>query len=186
MIKIAATTMGVLGIALMGAVSQGSTGQTLTSNDASYVPAYGESLQVLTKAQYEVHAGILFDQVDMNNDAHIDVEEYSAYKVVHAELAHLNGFIAVYMGQDALPIQLPAKNKRYELSYSQEVTRIDAVAREQFYQRAGDDNTLSLSEFVEHAGDDFNQADKNRNGQLKGWELDRFVMQQVTQSNLSS
>ena len=127
----------------------------------------------LDKQEAAIHAASVFDRADLNKDNTLDTDEYAALAVVTAELTYLNGAVA-FEGVEGeksvtLPIASPSAMSRGER------TRLDAVARAEFYASAGDDASLSADEFVAMSVARFDQADRNRNGTLTRAELTAFA-----------
>jgi len=141
--------------------------------------AYGEDvLSSLTRMEVADHATRVFARADRNSDLMLDVSEYAAFSVVTAELAHLNGFVAIETGGTpgllALPIANPAAISRSEH------IRIAAVSRHAFYAYAGIDGRMDVEEFVGAQTTLFNAADLNGNGTLKRKELGLFGQRQAS------
>lgn len=130
----------------------------------------------LSKDDAAIHARLEFARADRDGDDALSVDEYAALTLITAELAHLNGFIAVERGDAAgevMTISLPAASAA-ALSRGEQA-RIDAVARNRFYGAAGDDAALDEHEFVALQKSVFDSADSNRNGALHKNELQIFA-----------
>lgn len=149
---------------------------SLTGADSA--DAYGQQpLSGLSETEAASHALHVFMRADRNLDQKLDVDEFAAVSIVTAELAHLNGFIAIDNGGAvrtiALPVVAPAA-----LSAADH-TRIDAVARHTFYAFSGDDSRLDADEYVTLQAAVFDQADINGNGKLAKKELGIFAQRQA-------
>lgn len=137
----------------------------------------GKAVTRLSESEAASHALHVFMRADRDMNQRLDVDEFAALSIVTAELAHLNGFIAIDNGGAvrtiAVPVVAPAA-----LSAA-EHTRIDAVARHTFYAFAGDDARLDGSEYVRLQSVIFGDADLNGNGALVNKELDIFAQRQA-------
>ena len=79
---------------------------SLTGADST--DAYGEQpLSGLSESEAASHALHVFMRADRNLDQKLDVGEFAALSIVTAELAHLNGFIAIDNGGSVRTIALP-------------------------------------------------------------------------------
>ncbi len=141
-------------------------------------PAYGDgALEKLTREEAAAYSRSVFQRADIDHDGALDVDEYAALAVVKAELAHLNGFIAVErngaLETVALPINAPAA-----LGDSEQ-TRIDAVARHTFYAFAGSDGKMQQGEYLGLEDAIFASSDLNSNGALTRAELPLFAQRQA-------
>ena len=134
---------------------------------------YGDTITSLTTDEVASHATASFLRADANSDGFVNVDEYAALTIVTAELSLLNGFIALQTGSAEEKVELPFGNPG-ALTRG-ERARIEAVARSEFYQIAGDDSTISHSEFHDHKASKFAEADRNRNGKLAKAELQAFA-----------
>jgi EF hand len=143
--------------------------------------AYGDAaLSSLTQAELADHALRVFERADRNGDQALDVDEYTALSVVTAELAQLNGFIAIETEDEPSLIALPGASPS-ALSRSEHI-RINAVAQHAFYAYAGGDGRIDADEFVAAQSALFNAADRNGNGMLKRRELGVFAQRQASQT----
>ncbi len=144
---------------------------------AQWEDAYHTSLTSLTLDDFLDHTGSLFASADFDQNNVLDTDEYATFMVVKAEMAHLNGFLAIEVNNKAykLPLHLSTNSQSMDKF---ERTRIDALARTNFYTSAGNDQALSQTEFLSNARKMFDQADKNLNGILKGKELKTFTKNQ--------
>lgn len=131
----------------------------------------------LSESEAASHALHVFMRADQNLDQRLDVDEFAALSIVTAELAHLNGFIAIDNGGAvrtiALPVVAPAALSATEHA------RIDAVSRHTFYAFAGEDSRLDGNEYVRLQSVVFGEADLNGNGALAKKELDIFAQRQA-------
>lgn len=140
--------------------------------------AYEEgAIQRLSQAEVALHAGQVFARSDRNGDASLDVDEFAALTIVTAELANLNGFIAMDKDASAMTIALPI-NAPAALS-SSEHARIDAVARHTFYGFAGSDGKMQKEEYAKLQHTIFESSDINANGALTRSELSLFAQRQA-------
>ncbi len=135
-------------------------------------PAYGEPVARLSAADAREHADAIFACADQNRSETLDADEYAALAVVLAELSRLNGFVVLRSEIEDRIVPLPFQTP--ELTRS-ERTRIEAVARRDFYAAAGGDSQLSQAEYAEEQADRFADADRNRNGVLAAGELVAFA-----------
>ena len=141
-------------------------------------PAYEDGeLKSLTQAEAAVFADSVFQRADLDRDGSLDVDEFAALTIVTAELAHLNGFIAVEkdgaLETIVLPITAPAALG------DAEQTRIDAVARHAFYAFAGSDGKMQQGEYSGLQEAIFAASDLNANGALTSAELPLFAQRQA-------
>ncbi len=137
----------------------------------------GRAVTRLSENQAASHALHVFMRADRDMDQTLNVDEFAALSIVTAELAHLNGFIAIDNGGAVRTIALPVAAPM-ALS-STEHMRIDAVARHTFYAFAGEDSRLDGAEYVHLQKVVFEQADLNGNGALVKKELDIFAQRQA-------
>lgn len=165
LLKSAAAVAAVAGLAFAA----------VETDDAAYD---GAALTSLSEADIADHAGQVFSRADIDKNAALDVDEYTALSVVTAELARLNGFVAVEKGNDVRVIELPSAETA-SLSRSEHI-RIAAVAQNVFYGFAGEDGRMSADEFANAQGALFKAADLNRNGKLGRRELSIFAQRQAS------
>ncbi|MHA7871912.1 MAG: hypothetical protein ACX939_06140 [Hyphococcus sp.] len=153
-----------------------------SADDLEQSAGYPDSaVKSLTRADIGDHAALVFARADRNRDGALNVDEYAALSVVTAELAHLNGFIAIERKEDAPAIaRLPSADQAALSSIQQ--TRIAAVARSRFYVFAGEDGAMNSDEFSRAQMSVFDEADFNRNGVLVRNELAAFAEKQVFQT----
>lgn len=126
----------------------------------------------LSSQQARAHATAVFARADLDRSGDLDADEYSALAVVSAGLARLNGYVAILGVDEALVAPLPAPAPR-SLSAA-ERTRIEAVARADFYAASGADARMSAAEYGAEQDARFAAADRNRNGRLAKGELASF------------
>ena len=141
-------------------------------------PAYEDgALRSLTQPEASIFAEGVFHRADRDDDGALNVDEFAALTIVTAELANLNGFIAVEkdgaLETIALPVKAPAA-----LGDSEQ-TRIDAVARHMFYAFAGSDGKMQQGEYLGLQDAIFASADLNANGSLTSTELSLFAQRQA-------
>lgn len=135
--------------------------------------AYGAAVETLSQPQASAHAAAMFARADLDRSGALDADEYAALAIVTAELARLNGFIALEIGDGqevvSLPIEAPMALAGAERA------RVGAVARAEFYASAGDDGLMDLDEYTGEQAARFKAADRNRNGALAKTELVSFA-----------
>jgi hypothetical protein len=139
--------------------------------------AYGGAIATLTGDQSGAMARALFERADLDASGALDADEYAALAIVTAELARLNGFIALAADGAAEIVALPIKG-RESLSRG-ERARIDAVARAEFYAAAGADGQMSKAEYAAERAAGFAAADRDGDGRLKARELTLFAAAQA-------
>lgn len=141
-------------------------------------PAYDDGvLKALSQAEAATFAEAVFHRADRDYDGALNVDEFAALTVVTAELAHLNGFIAVEKDGAIETIALPAAASG-ALGDSEQ-TRIDAVARHSFYAFAGSDGKMQQGEYLGLQDAIFASSDLNANGALTRTELSLFAQRQA-------
>ncbi|MCB2113123.1 MAG: hypothetical protein KDD85_06185 [Parvularculaceae bacterium] len=118
-----------------------------------------------------------YSRADLNNDGHIDQDEYVTLAIVSAELFRLNGFVALETTNGALRVSIAAANEG--ALADKEKASIRARARAEYARLAGDDQKLSEREFVDSKVEEFYSADIDRNGVLTGAELKHFAFAQT-------
>lgn len=135
--------------------------------------AYGAAVDMLTTDEAATNAQLTFARADVDKSGALDADEYAALAIVTAELARLNGFIALEVGDGreiiSLPITAPIALTGAERA------RVDAVARAEFYAAAGDDGLMDMNEYSGEQKSWFAAADRNRNGALARSELTSFA-----------
>lgn len=134
-------------------------------------------LKSLTGLEAAANAERTFARADRNGDGALDVDEFAALTVVTAELANLNGFIAVEKEATLETIALPVSAPQ-ALSPGEQA-RIDAVARHTFYSFAGKDGKMQQGEYVGLQSAIFASSDLNANGALTRAELSIFARRQA-------
>lgn len=135
--------------------------------------AYGAATMSLTREGAAEHSRAIFARADVDDSGALDVNEYAALATVTAELARLNGFIALEVGDAAAVVALPIE---YPTALAgAERARVEAVARAEFYSAAGADGVMSSEEFSNEQASRFAEADRNRNGALVKSELVSFA-----------
>jgi hypothetical protein len=140
--------------------------------------AYDEgALTSLSRGEAASYAHTVFKRADRDGDGALGVDEFAALTVVTAELAHLNGFVAIdragIVQTVALPVSAPGALG------DAEQTRIDAVARHTFYAFAGNDGKMQQGEYLGLQNAIFASSDLNANGDLTNAELSIFAQRQA-------
>jgi len=135
--------------------------------------AYGAAVASLSAEDAAAHAQSTFARADLDRSGALDVEEYEALAIVTAELARLNGFIALEVGGGQEIVPLPV-NAPAALAGS-ERARVTALAHAEFYALAGEDAVIDFSEYAGEQDARFAAADRNRNGALAKAELVSFA-----------
>ena len=135
------------------------------------------AIKRLSQGDAAINARFVFERADRNGDASLDVDEFAALTVVTAELAHLNGFIAVETKDSLETIPLPGSAPLALGDVEQ--TRIDAVARHTFYAFAGYDGKMQQGEYMGLQNAIFTSSDLNANGALTSAELALFAQRQA-------
>ncbi len=148
-----------------------------TAPAPSSVEAYGPAINSFSEDLAAKHAVRLFYQADRNGDGQLDRDEFGALAVVSAELARLNGFVAIHLDEVSHRAELPAGAPKSLTSA--ERTRIWAVATNEFLAEAGANGALGEAEFVQLHLSVFRQADRNGDGRLDGAELKWFAAAQA-------
>ena len=150
---------------------------SLTGADS--IDAYGEQpLSGLSETEAASHALHVFMRADRNLDQKLDVDEFAALSIVTAELAHLNGFIAI--GQWRRGANDFSACCRSGGAFSGPIIRVlMRLPRHTFYAFSGDDSHLDAGEYVTLQGAVFDQADLNGNGKLAKKELGVFAQRQA-------
>jgi hypothetical protein len=165
-------------LAIPGLVLAVAAGATLASSAAVEPPAaYGPQAQRLEAGAAAAHASAVFERADINSDGQIDADEYSALSIVIAELARLNGFVAVDFADGGKTVALPIAAPQ-ALAGSERI-RVAAVAAREFHLVAGADDMINRNEFVDAQMELFSAADANRNGVLSERELRSYAAWQA-------
>lgn len=135
--------------------------------------AYGAAVASLSAEDAAAHAQSTFARADLDRSGALDVHEYEALAIVTAELARLNGFLALEVGDGReivpLPISAPAALAGSERA------RVTAVAHAEFYGAAGEDGSMDFSEYAGEQAARFAAADRNRNNVLAKAEIVSFA-----------
>jgi hypothetical protein len=147
-------------------------------------PAYGVEAAKLEAAAAATEAARLFGKADLNNNGYLDRDEYEILGVVTAELAQINGFIAIDAGQGVETVAVSRKGKRF-LS-DDDKARIEERALREFEMFAGDDERLAADEFVTAQLEQFLAIDTDRNGVLAGAELKSYAYARSRLASLNS
>ena len=138
-----------------------------------FAPAYGEATTVFGAGAAQIHAANAFVAADANRSGDLDADEFASMRLIAAELAQLNGFVAVSAGDRVervlLPIAAPASMSAGERA------RVIALAYREFYHEAGPDGRLGRREFLAHNARLFARFDHDRDGVLQRQELTRFA-----------
>jgi len=140
----------------------------------------GGQITALTESEITAHAERVFARADVDANAALDVDEFTALTVVTAELARLNGFIVVELGDQPGVIELPVVSPS-ALPRSEHI-RVAAVAQRRFYVFAGADGKMSADEFAAAQGALFDAADRNGNGRLGRRELSAYAQRHASMS----
>lgn len=140
-------------------------------------PAYGAATERLDALHALANAEATFRRADLDGSGALDAHEYSSLATVTAELARLNGFVAVEAGQSPQIVLLPISAP--QALAGAERTRVDAVSRTNFYAIAGDDARITLDEYLSDQKARFADADVNGNGSLTNAELVSFVAREA-------
>lgn len=172
-------------LAFSGLAAAIAAGASLVNSAAvGPAPAYGAQANLIDAQEAGRHAAHLFNRADLNNDGALDEDEYSVLAIVTAELAQLNGFIAVDFAGGAKMVALPHAG-RLALSAADKSRIADRALRE-FAAIAGDDLRLLSDEFVGAQLEQFLANDIDRNGMLTGGELATFAQSQSRLAAISS
>lgn len=134
-------------------------------------PAYGPAATLLEAETVAHTAKAVFGRADLDNDADLSSEEFATLAVVTAELARLNGFVAVDYSGGVRTAALP----RARSWSNAERARVEAMASRDYALFAGEDGRMTSDEFVAARLEAMTAADLDRNGVLRGVELTRFA-----------
>ncbi len=134
-------------------------------------PAYGAPAAQLEATTVAETARAVFSRADLDNDNELSRDEYATLAVVTAELARLNGFVAVDYAGGVRTARLP----RAGAWSNAERARVEASANRDYALFAGDDDRMTDAEFVTARLEALSLADADRNGVLRGMELTRFA-----------
>ncbi len=133
--------------------------------------AYGARAVHLEAATVANTAKTVFDRADLDNDGELSPDEYVTHAIVTAELARLNGFVAVDYAGGVRIAPLP-RSTPWSM---EERARIEAAATRDYALFAGGDERMTGDEFVAARLEAMTAADLDRNGVLNGVELTRFA-----------
>ena len=156
----------------------------VSSTSVAPQPAYGVAAATLEATAAASHAARLFDRADLDNNGFLDRDEYEILSVVTAELAQLNGFIAIDAGRGIETVQV-ARAGHGSLNETKK-TRLKERALREFRLFAGDDERLASDEFVTVQLEMFLAIDDDRNGVLSGAELKSYAYAQSKLATLNS
>lgn len=156
----------------------------VTSAGVEPAPAYGSVATKLEADAAARHAAHVYHRADLDNDGALDGEEFKVLAIVGAELARLNGFIAVDLSASVQTVAVAKPGGA--LMTPQEKGAIAARAEREFAYFAGEDQKLGVDEFIAATLEDFVASDRDRNGLLTGAELATFAAAQVSVPRLTS
>lgn len=159
--------------AVSGFAAAAAIGASLVSSaSVDPQPAYPMQASKLEAAAAAANASRLFDRADLDKNGALDREEHEILAVVTAELAQLNGFVSIDAGHGIETVAV-ARSGGQALDRSGK-DRIRERALREFRLIAGDDERLTLDEFVDAQLELFLSSDADRNGVLAGGELKSF------------
>lgn len=139
-------------------------------------PAYGTAIDRLEANIAAREAARVFSRADLDKDGTLSQDEYSVLAVVSAELARLNGFVAIDMSNGVRTVAVTAAGAP-SLSPA-EKKRINERAAREFRIIAGEDERLAGDEYVAAQLEQFLTNDIDRNGVLTGSELTSYARAQ--------
>lgn len=172
-------------VAISGFAAALAAGASLvTGASVTPAPAYGVEAAKLEAAAAATEAARLFEKADLDNNGYLDRDEYEILGVVTAELAHLNGFVAIDAGRGVETIAIARKGKRF--LGDDDKARIEERALREFEMFSGDDERLASDEFVTAQLEQFLAIDADRNGVLAGAELKSYAYARSRLSSLNS
>ncbi len=119
------------------------------------------------------HARTTFARADLDKNNALDVDEFASLTVVKAELARLNGYVAIEL--DDGPRLITVAVEAFSSLGRGERLLIDTVARSKFYSITGGADLMKEDQYVGERMASFVDADRNRDGDLIKAELERFV-----------
>ena len=169
-----ATTLAMNSLAAITAALGVGFASLTGADDLAYDDA---ELDRLTRAELAQHAWTEFERADRDGDKVLSADEYSALAIIKAELAHLNGFIALDIDGDVRTIAIPVSDQS-ALSRTEHI-RIEAVARHTFYAFAGADGKMDADDFIGLNAAIFAAADRNNNQALTKIELKAYASTQA-------
>lgn len=140
-------------------------------------PYDGEKLKWLDETALTDHASAVFQRADLDQSGALNADEYAALAIISAELARLNGFVVIETS--AGPSTVPLRSTAPASMSGAEHARIDAVARSNFYNAAGEDGRMDEEEYLSAQRAVFDAADFNANGSLRKAELELFAERQA-------
>lgn len=129
-------------------------------------------IQSFAYSDARLHAAVLFERADIDQDGAVSADEFAALNIVTAELAALNGY-AVFNTADGERMVALANAQKAIAPHDRAF--IEAKARGVFYAFANEDAQLNESEFVSLETARFEAADRNRDGALRKSELQNFA-----------
>ena len=135
-------------------------------------------LQALTANMHARHIHSVFIRADRDCDGHLNADEYASLHLVTTELAALNGFIRITIGDMPEIIALPASIPDHIHNTTR--TRLDQAARQYFHTHSGDNHLMNKEEFAMYSWHAFQKADSNNDGTLKRKELTAYAVNTVT------
>ncbi|MEO1043385.1 MAG: hypothetical protein AAFX52_13975 [Pseudomonadota bacterium] len=133
---------------------------------------FGAEATVLTEQQLVAHAETVFDRVDQDQDGWLDAEEFTAERLVSAQLARLSRRVPIDADETVhivVPREVPSS---LELGERQTLTNI---ARHEHAARAVDTPGLNRAAFADLFIEEFLAADHDFDGVLKADELSHFA-----------
>ncbi len=133
--------------------------------------AYGAPAVQLEATTVATTAKTVFDRADLDNDMELSREEFVTLAIVTAELARLNGFVAVDYSRGVRTAALP----RAGAWTAAERSHVEAAGVRDYELFAGDDERMTRDEFVAARLEAMTASDIDRNGVLSGVELARFA-----------
>lgn len=139
-------------------------------------PAYGTAIDQLEANNAARQAARVFSRADLDKDGALTEDEYSVLAVVSAELARLNGFVAIDMSGRVHTVAVSTAGGP-SLSLAERKQINDRAARE-FKIIAGDDERLVADEYITAQLEQFLTNDSDRNGVLTGQELASYAKAQ--------
>lgn len=172
-------------LAFSGAAAAIAAGAGLIqSADVAEAPAYGVAA-IRHEAEATVrYAAHVFERADLGNDGALDEDEYVTLAIVTAELARLNGFVAIDQSGGVTTVALPIEKNAGLTGH--ERGRVWERAAREYAVAAGDDHRLSKDEFIGAVLEQFLANDVNRNGVLSSRELVAFGLAQSRLTALES
>lgn len=113
-----------------------------------------------------------FWQIDRDADGLVDADEFASARLVHAQLARLSGRVAMDAATTLnvkLPMDVPRTMEKAERA------ALEGVARRDYALHAMGHEGLTEHAFAESRLELFFTADGDRDGVLRGDELERFA-----------